>query len=273
LNSVCRPVSRTPWETTDLDALNGFKTFHVDHGHVARHTIGGEEQAFVTVEGHVPDAPANKDIVSHFIGFRINNRDVICRPKRNKDVLAVPGHFKADRLDTIRMDALDFEFDLGLFLLVFTVKDGDRAANFRAYPQLGSVVGELGMAWALIDNGRRLLFMTNYSGAWDSYLNEFSELASVIGVNLIWTNTYIAPKRPEHKAGIYFPETALFTGKGARATLPFKAYVRQSQLETLVWYGAYRDLSVVNVIDNSKIRKAVFGPPDAASLDLLLKRL
>ncbi len=138
---------------------------------------------------------------------------------------------------------------------------------------LGGIPTIFSARWALIDGGRRLLFMTNYSGAWDSYLNEFSELAGVIGVNLIWTNTYIAPTKPKHRAGIHFPETRLFTGKGARATLPFKAYVRQSQLETLVWYGAYRDLSVVNVSDNAKIREAVFGPPNAAALDLLLKRL
>lgn len=138
---------------------------------------------------------------------------------------------------------------------------------------LGGIPTIFSARWALIDGGRRLLFMTNYSGAWDSYLNEFSELAGVIGVNLIWTNTYIAPTRPEHGEGIHFPETRLFTGKGARATLPFKAYVRQSQLETLVWYGAYRDLSVVNISDNARIREAVFGPPSAASLDFLLKRL
>lgn len=156
---------------------------------------------------------------------------------------------------------------LALTVVNFIARYKDNKGNLGGIPTIFSA------RWALIDNGRRLLFMTNYSGAWDSYLNEFSELASVIGVNLIWTNTYIAPRRPQHKAGIYFPETALFTGKGARATLPFKAYVRQSQLETLVWYGAYRDLSVINVIDNSKIREAVFGPPNAAALDLLLKRL
>lgn len=138
---------------------------------------------------------------------------------------------------------------------------------------LGGIPTIFSARWALIDNGRRLLFMTNYSGAWDSYLNEFSELASVTGVNLIWTNTYIAPSDQAHRKGIHFPPTKLFTGKGARATLPFKAFVRQSQLETLVWYGAYRDLSVVNVSDNAKIREAVFGPPGAAALDLLLKRL
>ena len=115
--------------------------------------------------------------------------------------------------------------------------------------------------------------MTNYSGAWDSYLNEFSELASVIGVNMIWTNTFIAADGERTKKPIRFPATRLFTGRGARATLPFKAFVRQSQLETLVWYGAYRDLSVVSVIENAKLRDAVFGPADAASLDLLLKRL
>lgn len=160
----------------------------------------------------------------------------------------------------------------GLLIMALTI------VNFLARYKdnkgtLGGIPTIFSARWALIDAGKRLLFMTNYSGAWDSYLNEFSELASVFGVNLIWTNTYIAPEDTEAERGVYFPETELFTGRGARKTLPFKAYVRQSQLETLVWYGAYRDLSVINVTENARIREAVFGPTDAAALDLLLKRL
>lgn len=138
---------------------------------------------------------------------------------------------------------------------------------------LGGIPTIFSARWVLIDGGKRLMFVTNYSSAWDSYLNEFSELASVIGVNLIWTNTYIATEEFEGKDGVRFPNTELYTGRGARATLPFKAYVRRSQLETLAWYSAYPDLSVVNVIENAKLRDAVFGPTDVAALDLLLKRL
>lgn len=156
---------------------------------------------------------------------------------------------------------------LALTIVNFLARYKDNQGTLGGIPTIFSA------RWALIDNGRRLLFMTNYSGAWDSYLNEFSELASVIGVNMIWTNTYIATDNPRYRPGIRFPRTELFTGRGARATLPFKAYVRRSQLETLVWYGAYRELSVVNVSENGRIREAVFGPTDAAALDLLLKRL
>lgn len=156
---------------------------------------------------------------------------------------------------------------LALTLVNFIARYKDNKGDLGGIPTIFSA------RWVLIDKGRRLLFMTNYAGAWDSYLNEFSELAGVIGVNMIWTNTFIAPSLKEHGNGIHFPETKLFTGKGARATLPFKAYVRQSQLETLVWYGAYPDLSVVNVSDNANIREAVFGPPNAAALDFLLKRI
>ncbi len=154
-----------------------------------------------------------------------------------------------------------------LSVVNFIARYKDNKGNLGGIPTIFSA------RWALIDDGKRLLFMTNYSGAWDSYLNEFSELASVIGVNLIWTNTFIAADGKRTPEPIRFPRTRLFTGRGARATLPFKAYVRQSQLETLVWYGAYRDLSVVSVIENARLREAVFGQADAASLDLLLKRL
>ena len=156
---------------------------------------------------------------------------------------------------------------LALSIVNFLARYKDNKGTLGGIPTIFSA------RWVLIDGGRRLLFLTNYSGAWDSYLNEFSELASVIGVNLIWTNTYIAADGPDGEGGIRFPETHLLTGLGARSTLPFKAFVRESQLETLVWFGAYRDLSVVNLAENARIREAVFGPTDPAALDLLLKRL
>ena len=43
----------------------------------------------------------------------------------------------------------------------------------------------------MIDRGQRLLFLDNYSGAWDSYLNEFIDLQAVKGLNAIWSNTFL----------------------------------------------------------------------------------
>ena len=41
---------------------------------------------------------------------------------------------------------------------------------------LGDIPTILSARWILIDSGRRLLFLDNYGGAWNSYLNEFIDM-------------------------------------------------------------------------------------------------
>ena len=65
--------------------------------------------------------------------------------------------------------------------------------------QLAGIPTILAARWALIEGaggGRRLLFLTNYGGAWDSYLNEFIDMGAVIGLNAIWSNTFIKVDDP-----------------------------------------------------------------------------
>ena len=147
--------------------------------------------------------------------------------------------------------------------------------------KLGGIPTILSARWVLLDNGRRLLFLTNYLGAWDSYLGEFSHLNASIGVNAIWSNTYVKapadPKtdrcRPGPKQKVAFPYTKFMFWRGASYEHPFKAYVRQSQIKTLAWYGAYKDLSVPNINDNTKIREDLFRELPAADLDTFFGRL
>jgi hypothetical protein len=87
------------------------------------------------------------------------------------------------------------------------------------------------------------LFLDHDGGAWDSYLNEFIDMGAVEGLNAIWTNTFV--KAGQKSYG--FPETEYRFWKGAQLERPFKAYVRQSQIETIVWYSAYPSLATVNI--------------------------
>jgi hypothetical protein len=121
----------------------------------------------------------------------------------------------------------------------------------------------------LIDGGRRLLFLDHYSGAWNNYLDEFIDMTAVFGLNAIWTNTFIKA-RGLHYA---FPETEYYLWKGAQVERPFKAYVRHSQIETLVWYSAYPTLSTVNVNTNSEVRRSLFKPPVSCEIDSVLQNL
>jgi hypothetical protein len=103
--------------------------------------------------------------------------------------------------------------------------------------------------WSLIDNGRRLLFLSNYDGSWMSYLDDFIDKAAS-GLTGIWSNTD------------GFPETRFLIYGGARNEAGFKAYSRYSQTPALVWYSAYPDLTVQNIDNDSLIREDLFTTLD-----------
>ena len=128
---------------------------------------------------------------------------------------------------------------------------------------LGGIPTILAARWTLIDNGRRLLFFSNYGGGWDSYLNEFIDMGAVNGLNAIWTNTFL----PRHGDRYEFPETKYYLWRGAENERPFKAYVRESQIETLVWYSAYPRLTIININTNTALRQALFKPLEPFELD------
>jgi len=137
---------------------------------------------------------------------------------------------------------------------------------------LGNIPTILSARWVLIDGGRRLLFLDNYGGAWDSYLNEFIDMEAVKGLNAIWTNTFVEVEG--RQGGRYsFPETRFFFWKGAQAEQPFKAYVRESQIETIVWYSAYPTLSVVNINNSTAIRQSLAKPLTPYEIDGVVQNL
>jgi len=142
---------------------------------------------------------------------------------------------------------------------------------------LGGIATILSARWVVIDNGRRLVFLDNYGGGWESYLNEFIDMSAVTGLNAIWTNTFIKWPRPQQGEGTStryaFPATRFYTSDGARAERPFKAYVRYSQIETLAWYGAYHRQSITNVNANSRIRRDLFRPLPSHEVDRLVGKL
>jgi hypothetical protein len=154
--------------------------------------------------------------------------------------------------------------------------------------ELGGISTILAARWVIIkgSNGmKRLLFLTNYTGEWGSYLNEFIDMGAVKGVNAIWSNTFVnfwsnskptnsasRTKSNNSKDGYAFPETRFIVAKGAQAEKPFKAYVRQSQIETLVWYSGYPKLTTVNINANSGLRQALFRPLAACELDQVFRR-
>ncbi len=103
--------------------------------------------------------------------------------------------------------------------------------------------------WALIDDGRRLLFLTNYDGSWENYLDDFIDKAS-IGLTGIWSNT------------VNFPRTRFLVFGGAQDERRFKTISRRNQVYSNVWYSAYDGLTVQAIDNNSAIREGMFRPLD-----------
>jgi len=137
---------------------------------------------------------------------------------------------------------------------------------------LGDIPTILSARWVLIDSGRRLLFLDNYGGAWDSYLNEFIDMTAVKGLNAIWTNTFVEVEGSD--GGCYsFPETLFYFWRGAQDEHPFKAYVRESQVETIAWYSAYPTLSVVNINTSTAARQSLSKPLAACEIDAVIQNL
>jgi hypothetical protein len=94
--------------------------------------------------------------------------------------------------------------------------------------------------WTLVGNSGRLLFLSNFDGSWQSYLDDFVDKAAR-GLTLAWGNC------------VGFPPTRDLVLEGSARGTQFKAWARQSQTHSILWYSAYSDLSVNQIIRNASI--------------------
>jgi len=113
--------------------------------------------------------------------------------------------------------------------------------------KLGSIPSIHFARWIIIDEGRRLLFFSNFDGSWENYLGDFIDKASV-GLTGVWSNT------------VGFPKAKFLILEGATDEQQFKTWTRAHQIPTQVWYSAYKLLSVQNINNNSSIREGLVKP-------------
>ena len=179
--------------------------------------------------------------------------------RREAEDAVAPAHWDIEHL--ARMTQHEDRRFQNHFASVTHVKDGRLSQLrwvLRLIHLLGKVYfnqGDLGSIpsihfarFVILEGGKgrkRLLFLTNYDGGWPNYLGEFSHVA---GVTLVWGNTEL------------FPRPFLIGGDGARDEQRFKTWARDSQVETLIWYSAYPDLSVVEVNRNTRVRESLARP-------------
>ncbi len=82
--------------------------------------------------------------------------------------------------------------------------------------------------WLLIDDGRRLMMVSDYDGSWESYIDEFAEMI-LSGLDAIWETSYGYP-----------PD-------GARDLPAFKRFLRLHQVPAEIFFSAYPEETVLNI--------------------------
>jgi hypothetical protein len=98
--------------------------------------------------------------------------------------------------------------------------------------------------WAFLDDKRRVVFMSNYDGGHEAYMDDFINKVAW-GLNLAFSH------------GVGWPRTRWLVARGARIEHKFKHYQRRHQLPTQVWYTAYPGLALVDLKRNQRIREGL----------------
>ena len=98
--------------------------------------------------------------------------------------------------------------------------------------------------WAFLDDKRRLVFMSNYDGGHEAYMDDFINKVAW-GLNLAFSH------------GVGWPRTRWLLARGARIENKFKHYQRRHQLPTQVWYRASLGLALVDLKRNQRIREGL----------------
>lgn len=129
--------------------------------------------------------------------------------------------------------------------LVFWVVGLAATSYFK--PGFLSDIGTIHFArWVTVPKSRDLLFMSNYDGSWESYLEDFITKAHA-GLTGIWSNT------------VGFPKTENLFQLGATDGDRFKRFARHSMVPTRFWYSAYPDITTGSIRLNAAIRSGLSG--------------
>jgi deferrochelatase/peroxidase EfeB len=111
-------------------------------------------------------------------------------------------------------------------------------------------LGDLGTInfarWVMVPGTGDLLFLSNYGGSWESYLEDFITKAHS-GLTGIWSNT------------LGFPKASYLFMDGATDGDRFKRWARRQQIPTAFWYTAYPDITTANIRANAAIRQGLGG--------------
>jgi hypothetical protein len=113
---------------------------------------------------------------------------------------------------------------------------------YASRPGFLSDIGTIHFArWIVLPGTDKLLFLSNYDGSWESYLEDFIARAHK-ALSAIWSNTQD------------FPRTKNLVTGGASDGERFKRWARRYQRPTRCWYSAYPSLKTSRIRTNAAIR-------------------
>jgi hypothetical protein len=176
-------------------------------------------------------------------------------------------------LSEIRAPVWWFRVRLRFFLWLIS----QFAEVFFTAGRLGSADGIKFGHWRIIENGRRLLFCSNFDGSFGGYLDEFIRGASQ-GVNLIWGGTELRPRAPARSdqpavmQARRFPKVYALIFQGCKHEQAFKAFARVSMLPHLHRFEAYT-LSLQDIERATQLRNALCMPRSSIQVDQILRAI
>ncbi len=98
--------------------------------------------------------------------------------------------------------------------------------------------------WLRLAGSDKFLFLANYDGSWESYLEDFIMKAHP-GQTAAWSN------------GVGFPRTSFMVTGGASDGDRFKRWVRRQQLPTPFWYSRFPHLTTEQMRNNVLIHQGL----------------
>jgi hypothetical protein len=104
--------------------------------------------------------------------------------------------------------------------------------------------------WVLIDEGRRLLLLSDYDGTWENYIDEFAEMI-LSGLDAIWESSFGYP------------------ADGARDLPAFKRFLRAHQAPSELFFSAYPNETVLNIANNRQLADSLTRAANSRDLDIL----
>jgi len=108
--------------------------------------------------------------------------------------------------------------------------------------------------WVLIDGGKRIIFLSVYDGSWQNYMGDFID-------KIVWALDGVYNNTLDYPMG------------GMADVVPFQRWILNHQYEPQLFYRAYPNETVLNLIRdrtiNNTLVRIVSGRPNSTDIALV----